>query len=291
MSHSFFQINLIRAVVLGLSAILAACSPGGNDRTTVAVSGTYTPTAAPSRTPLPVLTSTETPAPATAVPTSTPIPTVQVCSPLREIQKGDLSAAIVNPFRPPPPGSDDFHQGVDLGDLDPINRIALTGRPVQAVLAGRVAAIVEDKFPYGNAVLIETDFEALPPSWFELFNQPTPVASPVVTNLSCPVVDLPAANSTGRSLYILYAHLEDNPDLTIDGLVACGVKLGSVGSSGNALNPHLHLELRVGPSGAFFPSMAHYDTTASPEEMASYCSWRVGGAYLILDPMTLFAID
>ena len=69
--------------------------------------------------------------------------------------------------------------------------------------------------------------------------------------------------------------------------VACGQPLGAVGSSGNALNPHLHFEVRVGPSGAPLYSMAHYDASATPQEMAMYCLWRVSGWFQLFDPLKL----
>ena len=68
----------------------------------------------------------------------------------------------------------------------------------------------------------------------------------------------------------------------------CGQVIGAIGESGNALNPHLHLEVRLGPAGVRFPGMAHYDSGASPDEMAAYCQWRVSGAFLTLDPLRLF---
>jgi murein DD-endopeptidase MepM/ murein hydrolase activator NlpD len=70
--------------------------------------------------------------------------------------------------------------------------------------------------------------------------------------------------------------------------VSCGEKLGAIGSSGNALNPHLHLEARAGPAGADFASMAHYDASASPAEMRAYCDWRVSGLFQLIDPMLFF---
>ena len=67
----------------------------------------------------------------------------------------------------------------------------------------------------------------------------------------------------------------------------CGQAIGSVGMSGNALNPHLHLEVRVGPAGIRLESMAHYDTSATAQEMANYCRWRVSGLFQLVDPMQL----
>jgi murein DD-endopeptidase MepM/ murein hydrolase activator NlpD len=71
--------------------------------------------------------------------------------------------------------------------------------------------------------------------------------------------------------------------------VTCGQTIGAIGSSGNALNPHLHLEVRAGPSRASFSSMAHYDNSASAEEMANYCAWRVSGIFQLIDPLRLLS--
>ena len=291
MVYSISIRKLIRVCCLGAVCGLSACGSATYEEPTPADPVPITVSPTPSRTPQPSRTPPPTSVPATSTLARTPTPAILICSPLQGVEAADLAAAVVNPFNPPPPGSDDFHQGVDLGDLDPVSRIALTGRSVQAVLAGRVAAVVENKFPYGNAVLIETPLKDLPPEWVDLFAAPTPVANPVTTSLTCPDLDLPPWDSTARSLYLLYAHLEAGPDLLIDDHVDCGGPLGLVGSSGNALNPHLHLEFRVGPSGARFPGLAHYDTAAGPEEMAGYCAWRVGGDFLILDPLALFNLD
>jgi hypothetical protein len=46
--------------------------------------------------------------------------------------------------------------------------------------------------------------------------------------------------------------------------------------------------MRVGPPGMSFPSMAHYDASASELEMATYCLWRISGQFVPLDPIELF---
>jgi murein DD-endopeptidase MepM/ murein hydrolase activator NlpD len=94
----------------------------------------------------------------------------------------------------------------------------------------------------------------------------------------------------GRSLYVLYAHLQEPPSLKLSDAINCGRELGAIGDSGNALNPHLHVEVRIGPTGAKFPGMAHYDTSATSEEMANYCLWRVSGLFQLLDPMPLLIL-
>jgi murein DD-endopeptidase MepM/ murein hydrolase activator NlpD len=197
---------------------------------------------------------------------------------------------VSNPFHPPRPGSDDPHQGVDLADIDSRN-VAVGGRPVSAVLNGKVAAVIRDRFPYGNALLVESTLESLPVGWIEGLDLPVPGALPEMPpTLTCPSLPAdPGWNLTSISLYFLYAHLQSPPELRVGEEVECGQIIGAIGSSGNALNPHLHLEVRTGPAGASFDSMAHYDASASLEEMAAYCSWRVSGYFPLVDPMSLFS--
>ncbi|RPI22438.1 MAG: hypothetical protein EHM70_23800 [Chloroflexota bacterium] len=120
--------------------------------------------------PPPEATSTLAMAPAAAplVPTSTiaipaltPVPPasptgipIQLCSPLEGVSIDSLEGMISNPFHPPASGSDDPHHGVDFSDVLPGSQVALAGRQVQAVLGGQVAAVMHDRFPYGNAVII-----------------------------------------------------------------------------------------------------------------------------------------
>jgi hypothetical protein len=60
--------------------------------------------------------------------------------------------------------------------------------------------------------------------------------------------------------------------------------------SGNALNPHLRLELRVAPAGIRLESMAHYDNSATAREMANYCLWRVNGLFQLVNPIQLWSL-
>ena len=196
---------------------------------------------------------------------------------------------IVNPFNPPPEGSDDPHQGIDFAELYGAQRIAVSGMQVNAVLPGRVAAVVSDRFPYGNAILIETRLETLAEEALDILptGAPTPQRKAALT---CPEgIPEPAWDARHRSLYLLYAHMQQPPTLKIGEQVSCGQKIGTIGSSGNALNPHLHLEARLGPAGAEFASMAHYDTRATGEEMHNYCLWRISGHFQLTDPLTILA--
>ena len=274
---------------------ISGCSPIGTE---TGPPGPVTPE------PLPSATRTEPSAtipPASATPTSTPtdLPTVppptetpeiglSVCSPLPDLLPSDLEDSITNPYNPPPFGSDDPHQGVDLANFLPGTRIGVGGGSVQAVLAGTVSLVVADRFPYGNAVMVETPIEALIAAGWA----PSPLDEeiPILTTLTCPGETEIFADSQRQSLYLLYAHLQDIPTLAVGEVVACGGPLGRIGDTGNALNPHLHLEVRLGPSGAVFPGMSHYSAAASAAEMDSYCIWRVGGQFRPVDPLLILGM-
>ena len=218
---------------------------------------------------------------------ATPSDPLRICSPFTGATFADLVASISNPFNPPPPGSDDPHQAVDLAVQR--NGIALAGDPALAVLSGTVAMVTEDRFPYGYALLVETSLETLPPVVVATLQPPSPAPTyPPNPALTCPpVTPEPAWDGASRSLYVLYAHLQERPAFQPGDRIQCGQAIGRIGQSGNALNPHLHLEVRVGPAGARFSSMAHYDNTARPEEMGSYCLWRVSNIFQLVDPQRL----
>jgi murein DD-endopeptidase MepM/ murein hydrolase activator NlpD len=209
---------------------------------------------------------------------------------LEGVEIAELGEQIVNKFNPPRLGSDDPHQGVDLADIDPTYRITLEGLTVQAVTDGIVAGVIEDRFPYGHAILIETTFNQIPDRW--LSSIPIPTLAPPRTghpSLTCPELENPPElDLSKRSLYLIYAHLKDPTDLQVGDAVTCGQPLNAIGNSGNSINPHLHLEMRVGPSGSTFSSLAHYTGSASPEEMYNYCLWRVSETFQLMDPMQLF---
>ena len=245
-------------------------------------------TIAPSRTSTPEPDNTKTPLIA-ASSTSTAAPEPVICSPLSEVQIDDLVNHISNQFNPPRPGSDDAHQGVDLAILSDPDRYAIAGAAVDALLSGRVAGVVEGMFPYGNAVLVETPIEQLPPWTAGSDRIPTIAPTfPPHPSLTCPQTgEYPNWDSSKRSIYILYAHMQEPPAQKPGDRVLCGDELGRIGQTGNALNPHLHLEVRVGPSGASLSGMAHYETRAAPQNMEAYCIWRVSGIFQLLNPFDL----
>ncbi|MBW6472015.1 MAG: M23 family metallopeptidase [Anaerolineaceae bacterium] len=229
----------------------------------------------------------------TVVPTITPEPTedlIDVCSPLVEYAIENLIEMMSNPYNPPIPGSDDPHQGVDFSVIDPDLRIALKGSAVQAILAGEVVMVMNDRFPYGNAVLVETPFHKLPAGWKEkLVIQTQPGVFGTSPSLTCPTGwDFPDQENNDLSLYILYAHLDTPAVFALGDEVDCGDEIGLIGDSGNALAPHLHIEMRYGYSSGIEGSMAHYTVSANESEMRNYCRWRVSGWFRLLDPMDLF---
>jgi len=256
---------------------------------------TPSPTDPPLPSATPSFTATALPPTATLTPSPEPsqLPELTVCSPLEGISLADLPATIFNPFSPPRLGSDDPHHGVDFADIDPVYQIALEGRPVQAIVDGVVAGIVVDRFPYGNAVLVETPLDRLPSEWLAALQIPTP--APLRTehaSLTCPPTNFSLESlPESRSLYLLYAHLKDPVKLNVGQTVTCGNPVGVIGNSGNSLNPHLHIELRVGPSNTQFESISHYNSSASVEEMANYCLWRVSEVFQLLDPMRLLSVE
>ena len=140
----------------------------------------------------------------------------------------------------------------------------MLGESLQAVLSGVAAASVEDLYPYGNMVMIETKVEDLPPELVALLEI-----------------------SSGESLYILFAHMNKPPLVSLGEEVESCQPLGEVGMSGNTDIPHLHMETRLGPAGTVFESMRFYDTRATQEEMNNYKLWRTSGEFRHFDPMTL----
>lgn len=278
--------------VLLLCACLAACSPAAGDGLPAHASDPSPSPLTPTHQPAFIATTapavaTTAPPPTLPVASPTHILRPDICPPFPGASQADLIAAISNPFNPPPPGSDDPHQAVDIAVQQ--DGMALAGGPVLAVLGGRVAMLTDDRFPYGFALLVETPLEDLPSEWLAenpaLTPAPTRGAYPALT---CPAVTpAPAWNEARRSLYHLYAHLQEKPALQPGQPIQCGETIGRIGQSGNALNPHLHLEARIGPAGARFASMAHYDNTARPEEMGNYCLWRVSNVFQLIDPLQL----
>jgi murein DD-endopeptidase MepM/ murein hydrolase activator NlpD len=185
-----------------------------------------------------------------------------VCSPLKNLSLTDLQTVVSQPYNVPNPYSDFGHHGVDLGSYD-FHGQYMYEWPVQAVLDGRVAGLIQDRPPLGNAIIIETPLELLPSSIKE---------------------SLPMA--PGESIYHMYAHLIQTPDFELGEAIDCGEVIGQLGNS-RTVEAHLHLEMRIGSSGMQIPSMAFYDTATTEEERQTYLWWRTSGDFMPFDPMLL----
>jgi murein DD-endopeptidase MepM/ murein hydrolase activator NlpD len=205
---------------------------------------------------------TPTPDEVHSLPTPTSQPAFQACSPLAGHTWNDLREIVTNPFDPPPPGKDSGHHGVDFAYYRRGERLSIEGVPVQSVFPGKVAAVIHNRPPYGNMVIVETPGSAL--------------------------ADF-LGMIPGESVYMLYAHLKADPLVNLGQDVICGEELGEVGNTppGWSGNPHLHLEERIGPSGHEFPSMAYYDNSITLEEKSNYELWRTSGTFRMLDPLHL----
>ena len=195
-----------------------------------------------------------------------PVGAFKLCSPLLLHTLEELPQIIGDPYNPPPPGREERHQGIDFAYYHYSDRDSMLGEPVQSVLSGKVASVLNDKFPYGNMVMVETAREDLP--------------EPLLTILEFP---------EGDSLYLLYAHMNLPPLVKIGERVEACQQLGEVGMSGNTDIPHLHLETRFGPAGTVFESMLFYSTRATQAEMDNYVLWRTSGVFQHFDPMRLLS--
>ncbi len=280
----------ILAIVYLLALVAACTSPdAGLIQSATMPSAAIEPTATITPTPTiyPTMQITATPAATLPPPRLTSTEVVHLCSPFPGFGRDALLAAISNPFRPPRLGRDEPHQAVDVAVTQ--DGIALPGGSVQAMLRGKVAAVIVDRFPYGNALMIETPLVDVPANWLTQLALPTlaPTVSPNPA-LTCPPVEIGLIPETEeRSLYLLYAHFQEAPAYALDDEIMCGAQISIIGQSGNALHPHLHLEVRLGPAGVRFPNLAHYISNASAQEMSNYCTWRVRGVFQLVDPTTL----
>ncbi len=206
-------------------------------------------------------------------PTATLTPTVVVssleyapealCSPIEGIEMYELQSIISQEYNVPNQFSDSGHHGVDFGSYN-FREQYLFGIYIKAMLAGKVAGVVNNRFPLGNAIILETTYEELPESLRE-------------------IIDI----EPGQSLYHLYGHLMDDPDIVIGTRFNCGDPINRLGASQTA-EAHLHLETRVGRSGLVTDSMAFYDTSATEEEQEEYLWWRTSGDLVPFDPMDIF---
>jgi murein DD-endopeptidase MepM/ murein hydrolase activator NlpD len=206
------------------------------------------------------VTSTYTPM---LISSSTATQSKNICSPIEGVELYELEQIISQAYDVPNPLSDLGHHGVDLGSYNFHNQY-LYAIPIKAILDGRVAGIVVNRPPLGNTIILETKYSDLPE---------------FIINL----VDI----QPGQSLYHLYAHLLNEPDVSIGTEIKCGQLINLLGKS-QTVEAHLHLETVIAKSGLTVESMAFYDTSATEEELEQYRWWRMSGDFIPFDPMLLF---
>ena len=187
--------------------------------------------------------------------------------------------------------NDDGHQGIDLAFFRFKGMVGIEGLSVLAAMSGKIAFILPDRYPYGNVLVQEVPLEMLSQNIIDALDIPesVPTVQPDPRLASCPPSGETQYNNDpeSKSLYLLYAHLKNPPSLNVGDYLQCGQILGEVGNTGKSTNPHLHFEIRVGPSGAAFDSMAFYTTASTEQERYNYCVWRVSQVFQLIDPMKL----
>jgi murein DD-endopeptidase MepM/ murein hydrolase activator NlpD len=193
-----------------------------------------------------------------------------MCSPLAVQPLEKLAEIVTQPFDMPRVMADgtykdDAHHGVDLGYYTRDGK-KFTGTPVLAAFVGKIAAIIHDRPPYGNMLILETPFEAIP--------------AKVITSQKI---------TPGDSLYTLYAHLQNLQPLSLGQPVTCGQQLAETGLTGFTGGPHLHFETRWGPANTTFPAMAFYRADETPAEAQNYKLWRMSGTFKLFNPLELLA--
>jgi murein DD-endopeptidase MepM/ murein hydrolase activator NlpD len=213
-----------------------------------------------------------------------------ISSPLQGIRISELPDILTQDFIQPRPGQDDGHYGVDYAYYRRGDQLSILGTPVLSVLPGSVAAVLFNRPPFGNAIMVETRLADLPAEWVAALHlPPLPNPLPVVDRVPCDLSDVPELLAVpDESLYLIYAHFNLTPTLQMGEWVASGSVLGEVGNSGYSGNPHLHLEAHVGPAGVAFGSLAFYEVGTTEQERHNYCLWRMSGVFRAFDPRILF---
>jgi murein DD-endopeptidase MepM/ murein hydrolase activator NlpD len=278
---------------LGLFLVLVFFLSGCISQSTPVI----TPTQLPTQTETSIVIPT-----ATVNPTATSVPLINgACSPLQGFALNNLNSIISNPYTDKYPFSegpagDKNHPAVDLGfySTKPIpsyNGPELStddGLPIQALLPGKVVETVDNLFPYGNMVLVETPLDQLSPDLLAKLNIPDPYSQAELDNrFPCQKDQTTITWSVrSRSLYVLYAHMKSPSTLQKGDLVQCGEVVGAIGATGNSSESieHLHLEIRVGPSDANFRTISDYISSATPDERYNYCIWALSEVFRSIDP-------
>ncbi len=227
--------------------------------------------------PLPVATAAGKAVAPVPVATATPLD-VEICSPLAEHELSSLAGIVSSAYTAPPVGREERHHGVDFSYYQNGLRQSIEGEVVQTVLGGRVALVLKESFPYGNAMLLETGISELPRAWEEAVSD------------KIQAYTLAFQGTAAGSVYFLYAHLQDVPALEAGQRIDACTPLGAVGKSGNAGVAHLHLEMRLGPANAQLEDMGYYLYEITPQQRESYLRWRTSGEFQHFDPMALLTL-
>jgi murein DD-endopeptidase MepM/ murein hydrolase activator NlpD len=263
-------------VIFLITTVLSACSSSSIELVaTPRAIATLQPSPAPVELPAPTQGSSDSVQVVSVTPTNTLLPSTTtssppaICSPLVEHRLTQLREIISSSYEPPPPGKDERHHGVDFFYYNHAGRPSIEGEGVQSIMAGQVAAAIQDRLPYGNMVIIETRYNQLSDEIIETLNM-----------------------AEDTSLYHLYAHFAESPQVEMGQKVECGQLIGQVGKTGYVVPiAHLHLETRLGPPGVTFEGMVFFDTQATPEEQAAYSRWRTSGEFQHFDPLMLLISD
>lgn len=214
-----------------------------------------------------------------------------ISSPLYGISLQELPGTISQNFIAPPTGEDSGHHGVDFAFWSRGDQASILGLPITAVFPGKVvSAFNEIRLPYGYLIITETPLSAVPQTVLNTIKLPVLSASGgQADKLYCPPGFVDQWNTESQSLYVLYGHLNNPPTLEVGQLVNAGDVIGDVGNTGASSAPHLHLEMRIGPSNASFQSLGHYEVAISDKERHDYCTWRISGVFQMFDPMTILS--
>lgn len=250
-----------------------------------------TPFSTDTATTLPPPTATFTP---TVTATAMPVPLVtEIDSPLQGMPLTDLAKNTSNPyyFKHPfseGPTNDLNHPAVDLAFFHYKNYNSDVGFPIQAILPGTVVEALNNRYPYGNMVLIETPLSALAPELLEKIQIPKAYSDDEIKIRSTCQPDQTRISwsQTNQSMYVLYAHMQNPPTLKAGDEVQAGELLGGIGASGHAEvgAEHLHLEIRVGPAEAKFGVISSYLSSSTAEERYNYCIWALSEVFQPIDP-------
>jgi murein DD-endopeptidase MepM/ murein hydrolase activator NlpD len=279
-----FKNSISSLLILGL--LLSGCASAFTTPTPTVTPSPIPPTA----TAIPTATATLTPT-LTPSPTATPDPSAgfNMSSPLQDIQLAELKEIISGTFQNTSPGMDDGHHGVDFSYYSYGTHSKMEGIEIYSMMPGKVVGVILKRNPYGNAVIIETPLVNIPPAFVEKLSVPTEL-TPYPYNprlIGCEALKNQSWSIKPASIYLLYGHMKETPLVTVGQQVQSGERIGLVGNTGASGNAHLHLEMRWGPGGTVFASMSHYDGGATDQERLEYCTWRISGKYVMMDPMNV----